>query len=105
MNRRNVSKFALTFLITSFLVGEVAAAGIQRSGTITGPRGKTATTQGSGSCAGGSCSSQQSITGPNGRTATRNNSAQCAGGQCTTNHVVAGPNGRGFKRRGTITPN
>lgn len=105
MNLRIVSKFATVLLFSGILLGDAAAAGIQRSGNVTGPGGRQYVTQGNTSCAGGACTSQQSITGPNGKSATRARSAQCAGGQCTTSGTLTGPRGRALQRSGTITRN
>lgn len=45
-----------------------------RSGSVTGPRGNTATFAGSTSCAGGACNRTTTYTGPNGRDVTATNS-------------------------------
>jgi hypothetical protein len=81
-----------------------ADAGWSRSGSISGPRGGTATTQGGGSCSGGSCSYGGSITGPQGRTATRQGNVSCNGaGQCETSGTYTGPRGHTVTRGGTLT--
>jgi len=105
MHGRLMTKLAIAALFTALAVTSVDARGFSRSGSVTGPRGNTITSQGSGSCAGGSCSSQQTITGPRGGVTTRSNSAQCANGQCTTSHTTTGPRGQSINRQSTITPN
>lgn len=64
-----------------------------RSGSATGPRGGTWSSQGSGSCSGGSCSHSGTVTGPNGGTSSYGGSTSCSGGSCTHNGTVTGPNG------------
>lgn len=67
----------------------VAEAQFSRSGGGTGPRGGTWSSSGSGSCYGGSCSSQGSYryTSPAGKTysANRRSGTTCGGGSCTRN--------------------
>ena len=105
MNLRIVSKFATVLLFSGFVLSDAAAAGIQRSGNVTGPGGRQYVTQGNSSCAGGTCTSQQSVTGQNGRTATRTRTGQCSGGKCTIDGSVTGPRGRAVNRTSSFTRN
>ena len=68
-----------------------------RSGSGIGPYGRTWSSQGSGSCYGGSCASSQRFVGPNGGVTTRSGSTGCSGGTCNHSATVTGP------RRGTRT--
>jgi hypothetical protein len=74
----------------------------ERNGSTTGAYGRTFSSQGSGSCANGTCSKQQTVTGPNGQTATRNRAVTCSGGTCNSNATVSTPNG-GWKRSSTFS--
>lgn len=80
-----------------------AEAGWSRSSGGTGPRGRTWSSTGSGSCAGGTCSSSQTRTGPNGGTVTRSGSTSCSGGTCEHSATRTGPNGGTATRSGSIT--
>jgi hypothetical protein len=79
-----------------------ADAGWVRSGSGTGPRGNSWSSTGSGSCAGGTCSSSQTFTGPRGTT-TRNGSTTCSGGTCNHTGTITGPNGGTINRSSTVT--
>lgn len=76
------------------LAVSTGADAFQRSGTWTGPAGGVYTSQGSRSCANGSCSSTGSVTGPAGNTVSRTGSSSCAGGVCTGQATYTGPAGR-----------
>jgi hypothetical protein len=80
-----------------------AEAGWKRSGTVTGPNGRTATVEGTGSCANGSCSSTQVWKGPNGKQAVRQKTFACSAGKCSYGVTTTGPNGKTVKRFGSIT--
>lgn len=69
-----------------------------RSGSTTGPGGRTASHSGSGSCSGGSCSSSQTATGPRGNSVTRNGQTSCSDGSCSGSATYTGPNGRSATR-------
>lgn len=71
------------------MAGTSFAHAFSRSGSTTGPAGRTVSSQGSGSCSGGSCSSGQSVTGPRGNSASRSGNTSCSGGATFT-----GPAGR-----------
>ena len=73
-----------------------------RSGSVTGARG-TATINGSGSCANGTCSRQVARTGPNGYTTTRQGTASCANGTCTGTSTTTGPRGYTATRQGSVS--
>lgn len=64
-----------------------------RSGAGVGPYGRTWSSYGSGSCAGGSCASNQVFVGPNGGVTSRSGSTSCYGGSCSHSATVKGPNG------------
>ncbi len=103
--------------MTRFLTLSAAAAGLlfistaaeaqwNRSGTVTGPRGGSAVTQGGGSCAGGVCNYGGSITGPGGRSATRQGSiTRTAPGQFQSGATYTGPRGRSATRSGSFSVN
>jgi hypothetical protein len=100
------STFASLSIVAVLFVAQASAANAwTRAGGGVGPRGGTWRSTGSGSCAGGSCSSQQSFTGPAGRTYSRQGSTSCAGGTCNSNATVTGPNGGTATRSGTISRN
>jgi hypothetical protein len=91
---------AAVFMIAG---SSMAEAGWKRSGTVVGPYGGTTTVQGSGSCAGGVCTSSQTWTGPNGGTTVRKGKRVCASGVCTYSGTLTGPAGRSVARSGTIS--
>jgi hypothetical protein len=65
-----------------------------RSGSVTGPRGNSASFAGSTSCAGGTCNRATTYTGPNGREVTASGSvARTAPGQFSSSGTVTGPRG------------
>jgi hypothetical protein len=102
-----MASFKIT-LVPAILATVLMAAGTSsadawsRSGGGTGPRGNSWSSTGSGSCAGGTCSSGQTYTGPRGTT-TRNGSTSCSGGVCSHTGTVTGPNGNSATRSGTVT--
>jgi hypothetical protein len=64
-------------LAAAMLIAVVAdASAFTRSGSVTGPAGRTATYGGSTTCTGGTCSSQGGVTGPRGNTITRSGTWQ-----------------------------
>lgn len=81
------------------------AQGWQRNRTTTGPAGGQWSTQGSGSCSGGTCASQQRRTGPRGATATRSGTTTCSGGACSGTATYTGPGGRTATRTRSFTRN
>jgi hypothetical protein len=83
----------------------LAEAGWVRSGGGVGPHGRTWSSSGSGSCGGGSCSSNQAFVGPNGGVTTRSGSTSCAGGTCNHSATVTGPNGHTATRDTSWTRN
>ena len=98
----------LTLIATAgFLVAGTAFADAQqwsRGGTITGPYGGTTTTQGGGSCAGGSCSYGGSVTGPGGRSFNRSgNLTRTAPGQFQSSATYTGPRGLSASRTGSFS--
>ncbi|MFA5898190.1 MAG: hypothetical protein WC829_03645 [Hyphomicrobium sp.] len=99
------TKIAPLSLALALIVAGTAAAeaGWVRSGTATGPNGRTVGTSGQGSCANGACNSQQNYTGPNGGTATRSGSSSCSGGVCNSSGTVSGPNGGSVTRSRSVT--
>lgn len=96
--------FAPAALAIALMVAgaSTADAGWSRSGGGTGPRGNSWNSTGSGSCSGGTCTSNQTYTGPRGTT-TRSRSTTCSGGTCKHTGTVTGPNGNGVTRSGTVT--
>ena len=100
------SALASLSLVAALVVFQASAANAwTRSGGGVGPRGGTWHSSGSGSCAGGSCSSSQSFTGPAGRTTARQGSTTCAGDTCNHSATITGPNGGTVTRNSTITRN
>ena len=94
---------ALSALATALIIGAAADANAwTRAGSVTGPRG-TSSVQGSGSCAGGTCSRSITRTGPYGNSVTRQGTVSCAGGVCTGSRQTTGPNGQTIYRQGTVT--
>src|SRR5437868_5688979 len=80
---------AITAMLMLGTAGEAAAW--SHTGSVVGPRGGTTTYGGSGSCAGGACSSQGGGTLPSGRTWSRQGTTTCANGACTSNGTLTGP--------------
>lgn len=74
-----------------------------RSGSTTGPRGKSVSSSSNGSCSGGSCSRSGSVTGPRGGTAATSGKTNCSGGACTHTGNVTGPNGGSVTRSSTVS--
>lgn len=63
-----------------------AADAASRSGSATGPRGKTFSSQGTASCVrGAGCASTGTYTGPRGNTVNRRSGTTCSGGVCNRN--------------------
>lgn len=95
--------FALSAIAAgSLFIATVAEAQVSRSGSVTGPGGRTATTQGGGSCAGGSCTYGGSVTGPQGRSFNRSGTAtRTAPGQFNSSATYSGPRGRSVARTGS----
>lgn len=91
------TSFAVAAAVLLTSVGAAEARSWQRSVTATGPNGGHWSKSGSGSCSGGSCSSNQSWTGPAGNTITRSGTTTCSGGSCQGSAVYTGPNA------GTVT--
>lgn len=99
----------LTATLTLLTLGTVALAATpasadgawSRSGGGVGPYGRTWSSNGSGQCAGGSCTSHQHATGPNGGTWSRSGAASCAGGSCNRSATVTGPRGGTRTRNAT----
>ena len=104
MKKTKIAPFGLALAL--IVAGAAAAeAGWVRSGTATGPNGRTVSSSGQGSCADGACSSQQTYTGPNGGTASRSGSSSCSGGTCESSGTVSGPNGGSVTRSRSVTRN
>ncbi len=82
---------AAAVIIASASIAE--AGNWSRSGSATGPRGGTWTSQSHGSCANGACTSSRTVTGPHGGTYTRDSSTTCGGGSCTRDYTITGPRG------------
>jgi hypothetical protein len=101
--------------MTRFLTLSAAAAGFlfvttaaeaqwNRSGTATGPGGRSVTMQSGGSCAGGSCTYGGTATGPGGRSVTRQGTAaRTAPGQFQSGGTFTGPGGRSATRTGSFS--
>lgn len=94
-----VSALGLVLALAS--AGTAEARGWQRQSTVTGPRGGVTTHNGSGSCAGGSCSWHGTTTGPGGKTYTNQGSGSCSGGHCSSTGSVTGPKGGTVRRSGS----
>lgn len=97
-----MSKMIKTALFPAILAMAVASAtsanAWERHSSTTGPYGGTVSSQGSGHCAGGSCSSSQAYTGRYGNTVTRSGSTTCAGGVCNGTATYKGPAGNTVTR-------
>jgi hypothetical protein len=89
------------------LAGATAAdaQGWSRNSSTTGPNGGKWSSSGSGSCAGGTCSSSQKATGPHGNSVTRNGATSCANGKCSGTATYSGPRGNTATRTRSITRN
>jgi hypothetical protein len=79
----------------------LAEAGWVRSGGGTGPHGRSWSSNGSGGCYGGSCSSHQTFYGPYGGVTTRSGQTTCADGTCNHSATYTGPNGGTATRNST----
>jgi hypothetical protein len=101
MTRHNTASVFIAAAL--FVAGVSAADAWTRSATTVGPRGGVWHSAGSGSCAGGTCSSRQTLTGPNGGAYTRQGTTTCAGGSCNRSATFTGPNGGAVTRSGTST--
>ncbi len=80
-----------------------SAGGWSRSGGGVGPYGRTWSSNGSGYCGGGSCSSHQTFYGPDGGVTTRSGGTTCAGGTCNHSATFTGPYGGTRTRNSTWT--
>jgi hypothetical protein len=101
--------------MTRFLTLSAAAAGLlfintaaeaqwSRSGSATGPGGRSVTTQSGGSCAGGSCTYGGTATGPRGNSVNRQGSTtRTAPGQFQSGGTFTGPGGRSATRSGSFS--
>jgi hypothetical protein len=92
---------AIAALVSIAAVSDAGAW--QRHGTVTLPSGRTINSQGSGSCANGTCSYGGSVTGPNGGVANYGGSVTCYQGVCTSNGSATGPAGRTVQRSGSFS--
>lgn len=92
----------ITVLFGAMAITPMAvAAEAQR--TFTGPKGQTATRSGSANCADGSCTRSGSATGPQGKTATGNrNITRNAPGDWSSQGAVTGRNGGTATRSGSV---
>ena len=95
MSRLPLLSLASAFVFLSTIAAD--AQGWSRSRTTIGPHGGVWSFNGGGSCAGGSCSSNQVWTGPGGRSVTRHGSTSCTYGYCEGTATFSGPSG------GTVT--
>jgi hypothetical protein len=94
--------------VLTIMGSSAAMAELKRSGTITGPKGKTYVTQGAASCTKGTrtCTFGGSVTGPGGKSWTRSGTATANGSggvSSTTNYT--GPRGRTGTRTGSVQIN
>jgi len=89
---RFLSLSAIALVLSAATVADANAW--NRNATVSGPY-RSATVQGSGSCANGACSRQVTRTGPNGYSATRSGAVSCdpATGSCSGHSTVTGPYG------------
>jgi len=74
----------------------------KRQGSVTTQKG-TYTTQGSGSCAGGTCARSGATTGPNGKSVTTIGCVTKTDTGAAGTRTVTGPNGGTVTRSGTVT--
>jgi len=97
-------KLLVTTAIVGLVVAGMAseASAWTRKGSVTTGRG-TYTSEGSGSCANHACSRSGSTTGPNGKTVTSQSSGSCANGSCSRSGTITGPNGKTVDTTGSIT--
>ncbi|WP_205648807.1 hypothetical protein [Acuticoccus kandeliae] len=100
----------MTQLLTGSALAVVLAFGVvadahawQRTRTVTGVNGNTASLNGSGSCSGGTCTRTQTRTGPAGNTATVNGGVTCNGISCTQSSTRTGRFGGTVSRSGSIS--
>lgn len=84
---------------------DAAGRSWSRSGSYTGPAGRTRSWDASRTCSGGSCTNHRSYTGPAGNTWSRDGSGTCSGGTCTYGGTVTGPRGNTGTYSGSITRN
>ena len=98
-------KLSLLSILLAALMSLAAipqASAWSRSGSVTTWRG-TYYGQGSGGCAGGTCSRTRSVTGPYGGTVSRVGSITRTGsGSYSYTQTYTGPNGHGATRSGSI---
>ena len=95
------------FLVGSALLATQAEAGERswnRTGTVTGPGGKTVTREATVTRDGNSWQRDVTVTGPNGGTWTRHGQGSCSGGVCTYGGTVTGPRGNTGTYSGTSGP-
>jgi hypothetical protein len=97
------TSFALATALVLTTVSAAEARSWQRSAGATGPYGGHWSSSGSGSCAGGSCSSNQSWTGPGGNTVTRSGQTTCSGGSCQGSATYTGPGGATVSRTRSLS--
>ncbi len=90
-------------LVLGLALVSADAHAFSRSGSTTGPGGRTTSYSGSATCANGACASQTTRTGPNGASATRSAGTTCANGSCTRTMQRTGPNGATGGRTGTVS--
>ena len=95
-----LSVSALAAVLT--IAAAASANAWTRYGTIYGPRG-VSTVQGSGSCAGGTCSRSVTRTGPYGYSYNRSGSVTCGGGTCSGSRTTTGPYGGTITRQGSVS--
>ncbi|WP_284178982.1 hypothetical protein [Rhabdaerophilum sp. SD176] len=103
-----MSRLLTTIATATILIAGTTLAQAQwsRNGSATGPGGRSITSQGGGSCAGGTCNFGGTTTGPQGRSATRSGSVtRTAPGQFQSNGTYTGPGGRSATRSGSFTRN
>lgn len=93
----------LAVAVVLAISGAAEARSWQRSAHAVGPYGGQWSRYGSGSCAGGSCSSHQSWTGPRGNTVTRTGQTNCGGGWCDHSATYTGPRGGTVTRTGSFS--
>ena len=103
-----MSRMLTTIAAATILIAGTTLAQAQwsRNGSATGPGGRSVTSQGGGSCAGGTCNYGGSTTGPQGRTASRQGTVtRTAPGQVQSSGTYTGPGGRSATRSGSFTRN
>jgi hypothetical protein len=89
---------------SAVLVGtSLDAFALERKGEVTTRRG-TYTTEGSAGCADGTCSRSSSVTGPDGKTVSSQGSVTKTGpGQYSRSKTTTGPNGGTVNKSGSVT--